>query len=338
MGIGRLAKEKARMPSMGQRKRLQLTMLLAIDRPIWLLDEPLVALDDEGVKLLEYIIAEHQKKGGIVIVATHLPIKIEDAMFLWLPPRFPRRMTLVDMLDRAVEGLDHLNEQTLLLRQIEKVVKAYKARFVLNISELGEDDQLMLNATWYFQSLKVPWYTTRALKGQGANYFLKQIEIPFGKTLDVIACGYWDPSSGNGNDQLDWVTRMLKASNSSWRIVIGFHPLVPCDENVDQMEAKQIFEPLHNILLEYGATAYLSGQSCADNAPKGGNAHISNAGPTDNGPYFTCIDQRLVLNKKIFNGFLLHRVSSLELVTYFVTLTGEVVHRIALQQRGKEVM
>lgn len=96
MGLGRLAKEL----SMGQRKRLQLARLLAIDRPIWLLDEPSVALDADGVKLLEYIIAEHRKKGGMVIVATHLPIEIEDATYLGLPPRFPRRMTSIDMLDR----------------------------------------------------------------------------------------------------------------------------------------------------------------------------------------------------------------------------------------------
>ncbi|CDY49891.1 BnaC09g51310D [Brassica napus] len=101
MGLGRLVKEKSRMLSMGQRKRLQLARLLAIDRPIWLLDEPSVALDDEGVRLLEYVIGEHRKKGGIVIVATHLPIEIEDAMILRLPPRFPRKMTLIDMLDRA---------------------------------------------------------------------------------------------------------------------------------------------------------------------------------------------------------------------------------------------
>lgn len=100
MGLGRLAKEKPRMLSMGQRKRLQLARMLAIDRPIWMLDEPSVALDDEGVKLLEYIIAEHRKQGGIVIVATHLPIEIEDSMVLRLPPRFPRRMTFTDMLDR----------------------------------------------------------------------------------------------------------------------------------------------------------------------------------------------------------------------------------------------
>ncbi|CAN4094640.1 unnamed protein product [Withania somnifera] len=81
MGLGRLVNEKAGMLSMGQRKRVQLARLLVIDRPIWLLDEPSVALDDEGVKLLEYIIAEHRKKGGIVIVATHLPIEIEMQCF-----------------------------------------------------------------------------------------------------------------------------------------------------------------------------------------------------------------------------------------------------------------
>ncbi|EXB63056.1 ABC transporter I family member 1 [Morus notabilis] len=100
MGLGKLAKEKAKILSMGQRKRLQLARLLAINRPIWLLDEPSVALDDDGVKLLEYIISEHRKNGGIVIVATHLPIEIQDTMYMRLPPRFPRRMTLVDMLDR----------------------------------------------------------------------------------------------------------------------------------------------------------------------------------------------------------------------------------------------
>ncbi|XP_026425339.1 ABC transporter I family member 1-like [Papaver somniferum] len=99
MGLGRLINEKARMLSMGQRKRLQLARVVALDRPIWLLDEPSVALDTEGVKLLEYIIDEHRKKGGIVFVATHLPIHIEDAMILRLPERFPRRKTMVDLLD-----------------------------------------------------------------------------------------------------------------------------------------------------------------------------------------------------------------------------------------------
>ncbi|KAJ4777590.1 hypothetical protein LUZ62_061847 [Rhynchospora pubera] len=98
MDMSRLMNEKARMLSMGQRKRLQLARLLAIDRPIWLLDEPSIALDAVGVRLLEYIIAEHRKKGGIVFVDTHLRIEIEDAMSLRLPQRFPRRKTMLDLV------------------------------------------------------------------------------------------------------------------------------------------------------------------------------------------------------------------------------------------------
>lgn len=100
MGLGKLAKEKTRILSMGQRKRVQMARLLAIDRQIWLLDEPATALDYDGLKLLEYIIALHRQQGGIVITATHQPIAMKDAMVLNLPPRFPRRMTHIDMLDR----------------------------------------------------------------------------------------------------------------------------------------------------------------------------------------------------------------------------------------------
>ncbi|XP_020591346.1 ABC transporter I family member 1 [Phalaenopsis equestris] len=99
MGLGRLANELPRMLSMGQRKRLQLARMLAIGKPVWLMDEPSVTLDAEGVRLLEYIIGEHRREGGIVFVATHTPIEIEDAMHLRLPERFPRRKTLVDLLD-----------------------------------------------------------------------------------------------------------------------------------------------------------------------------------------------------------------------------------------------
>jgi len=100
MGLGHVMNDQARVLSVGQRKRLQLARLLAVPRPIWLLDEPSVGLDSEGVKLLEYIMAEHRRKGGIVFVATHIPIKLENAMNLQFPPRTPKSKTL----------LDHLNE------------------------------------------------------------------------------------------------------------------------------------------------------------------------------------------------------------------------------------
>jgi len=99
MGLGHVMNDKARVLSVGQRKRLQLARLLAVPRPIWLLDEPSVGLDSEGVKLLEYIMAEHRRKGGIVFVATHIPIKLENAMNLQFPPRTPKSKTLLDHLN-----------------------------------------------------------------------------------------------------------------------------------------------------------------------------------------------------------------------------------------------
>ncbi|CAL5376196.1 unnamed protein product [Camellia sinensis] len=196
-------------------------------------------------------------------------------------------------------------QQTDLLKQMAEVVKMYKARFVINISELGEDDPLMLNAT----------YTTKASKLRGAGYFVKQVKIPYGQTLDVIfvdTSSLQDTSNDGQNDQLNWLMRTLEASNASWRIIAGFHSIVACDKNIEQMETKEAVEPLHRIFLKYGVNAYLSGQPCANSFHTDND--ISNRGPVTKGLYFTTMHQRPVF-KKTVNGFLLHRVSSLEIVS-----------------------
>ncbi|GMP35672.1 hypothetical protein CsSME_00008032 [Camellia sinensis var. sinensis] len=201
-----------------------------------------------------------------------------------------------------------------------------------------QQTDLLKQATWNFQSFKVPWYTTKASKLRGAGYFVKQVKIPYGQTLDVIfvdTSSLQDTSNDGQNDQLNWLMSTLEASNASWRIIAGFHSIVACDKNIEQMETKEAVEPLHRIFLKYGVNAYLSGQPCANSFHTDND--ISNRGPVTKGPYFTTMHQRPVF-KKTVNGFLLHRVSSLEIVNYFVTLTGEVVDRLALQQWGKEAM
>ncbi len=60
--------------SAGQKRRLGLARLLAVHRPVWLLDEPSVSLDAQAVVLLASIIEDHLAGGGIVIAATHLPL------------------------------------------------------------------------------------------------------------------------------------------------------------------------------------------------------------------------------------------------------------------------
>jgi heme exporter protein A len=62
--------------SAGQRRRAGLARLLIAPRPLWLLDEPTAALDQEGGALLRRLMADHLAAGGLILAATHhrLPI------------------------------------------------------------------------------------------------------------------------------------------------------------------------------------------------------------------------------------------------------------------------
>ncbi|WP_158548621.1 heme ABC exporter ATP-binding protein CcmA [Parvularcula marina] len=57
--------------STGQRRRAGIGRLLCAPRPLWLLDEPMSGLDDQGRELLLSIIAEHRATGGILLMASH---------------------------------------------------------------------------------------------------------------------------------------------------------------------------------------------------------------------------------------------------------------------------
>ena len=63
--------------SAGQRRRLSLARLLAVRRPVWLLDEPTAALDAAGQTLFSDLMREHLARGGLIVAATHGPLGIE---------------------------------------------------------------------------------------------------------------------------------------------------------------------------------------------------------------------------------------------------------------------
>lgn len=67
----RLANDPVQLLSAGQRRRLSLSRLLAAPRPIWLLDEPMTALDVESQKTLAGIVDRHLAEGGIALAAIH---------------------------------------------------------------------------------------------------------------------------------------------------------------------------------------------------------------------------------------------------------------------------
>jgi heme exporter protein A len=69
--LGRQRTLPARVLSQGQRRRTSLARLQLIARPLWLLDEPLTALDDAGVATLAAALAAHLGRGGSAVLATH---------------------------------------------------------------------------------------------------------------------------------------------------------------------------------------------------------------------------------------------------------------------------
>jgi len=74
----------ARRLSAGQRKRVGLARLSLDPAPLWILDEPLAALDAQGEALLGERLAAHRARGGLAVVATHhdLPTPASQAVRL----------------------------------------------------------------------------------------------------------------------------------------------------------------------------------------------------------------------------------------------------------------
>ena len=62
--------------SAGQRRRLSVARLLAVRRPVWLLDEPTTALDTAGQAMFAGLMRDHLAGGGLIIAATHGPLGI----------------------------------------------------------------------------------------------------------------------------------------------------------------------------------------------------------------------------------------------------------------------
>jgi heme exporter protein A len=77
VGLGGLSHLPAAYLSAGQRRRLSLARLVAVPRPIWLLDEPASALDAAGQDRLAEIMREHLGTGGMILAATHGPLRVD---------------------------------------------------------------------------------------------------------------------------------------------------------------------------------------------------------------------------------------------------------------------
>jgi heme exporter protein A len=84
VGLDTLADLPARMLSAGQKRRLALSRLVLSAAPLWLLDEPTLGLDTGSIERFGALLAAHRAGGGMVVVATHVPLPLPDTAALRL--------------------------------------------------------------------------------------------------------------------------------------------------------------------------------------------------------------------------------------------------------------
>jgi heme exporter protein A len=74
LGIAHVAEVPVRLLSSGQAKRATIARVAASGTTLWLLDEPLNALDADGGKRIAHLIEQHRSGGGAVLAASHVPL------------------------------------------------------------------------------------------------------------------------------------------------------------------------------------------------------------------------------------------------------------------------
>lgn len=80
IGLDAVSHRRAQLLSAGQLRRLCLGRLMLASSKIWLLDEPNIALDDDGQALLNALLNDHIKNAGIAVIATHQSLSFEHYM------------------------------------------------------------------------------------------------------------------------------------------------------------------------------------------------------------------------------------------------------------------
>jgi heme exporter protein A len=67
--------------SAGQQRRIALCRLLIEKKKLWILDEPLASLDQQGIKLFEALLQNHLLHGGSAIFTSHQDLVFENKSF-----------------------------------------------------------------------------------------------------------------------------------------------------------------------------------------------------------------------------------------------------------------
>lgn len=76
-GVAECADLPARVLSAGQRRRVAMARVLAMNASLWLLDEPFTNLDAAGTQLMSALLQSQVRGGGSALVVAHHELKLD---------------------------------------------------------------------------------------------------------------------------------------------------------------------------------------------------------------------------------------------------------------------
>ena len=85
--LERCAQLRVSQLSEGQGRRVALLRLFCARHRLWLLDEPLTALDEQAREWLRRALSKHAQQGGCALIASHNSVCQERSRVLWLGER-----------------------------------------------------------------------------------------------------------------------------------------------------------------------------------------------------------------------------------------------------------
>ena len=70
--------------SFGQKKKLQLLLLMLVNKPVWILDDPYSGLDTRSITKINTLLKKKIENKGIIIVTSHQKINLRNYKTLQL--------------------------------------------------------------------------------------------------------------------------------------------------------------------------------------------------------------------------------------------------------------
>lgn len=75
-GVSGRGSQLVRHLSQGQKRRVALMRLALSPARLWVLDEPFVAMDESGIRMLAGLVAKHLGNGGLAVLTSHQTVDI----------------------------------------------------------------------------------------------------------------------------------------------------------------------------------------------------------------------------------------------------------------------